>query len=198
MPVRRIGRNPFTHVDVQVEQVADDVAILGLVESVEGLRAPRVRVRLRSPVELVLQPLPERVVRRLVRSRSRLRRHGADAQLSHDLFPHVRMLGDVVDVDVIEREPDGAQLGHEQRPRLVGPAHEVSVVAGDAIAIEEGPLRGDGRGVCRPCLLLRACCYDLQEPSGHDGDCEPSDDERPDASVHRPASLWLPEMLATQ
>ena len=36
------------------------------------------------------------------------------------------MLGDVVDVDIIEREPDGTQLGHEQRPRLVGPVKELA------------------------------------------------------------------------
>ena len=107
----------------------------------ERLRASGIRVRCRRSVELIFEPPPEAVVGGLVRSGSRLGRHGADSQLADDVFPYFGVLANVVDVDVVERQPNRAQLRHEQRPGLVRAVYEITVVTGDAILVDESPLR---------------------------------------------------------
>ena len=144
-PIRRVGGNPLADVDVEVEEVADDVAVLGLVQPVEREGSARIRLRLGRRVQLVLEPTPEPVVGGLVGARARLRGHGPDAQLPHDGLPDLGVLGDVVDIDRVERQPHRAELRNEHRPRLVGARHDRAVVAGDAVPVEERPLGRDRR-----------------------------------------------------
>ena len=150
--VRSVRGNPLADVDLQIEQIANDVAVLGLVEAVKRLGATWIRLGFGGPIQLVLEPPPESVIRRLVGPRTRLRRHGADPQLPHHALPDLGILGDVVDVDGIERQPHRAQLRHEPRLRLAGTVHERAVVARDAIPVDQRPLRRDRRRRLRPGL----------------------------------------------
>ena len=143
VPVGRIRRNERFDVDFQIQQVADDVAVLRLVEAVEGLRAARVRTRRGDAVQLVLEPAAEAVVGLLVGTGPRLRRHRADAQLADDLFPELGLLGQVVDVRGVEGQAHEAQLLGHHAPAVAG--DDALVVAGDAVPVEKRPLRGHGR-----------------------------------------------------
>ena len=129
-----VGRQQLRDVDLQVEEIAYGAVVLGPVEPVERLGAPRVRIVGRGPVELGLQPADETVVGRRIRPRTRQRRHRAGAQLADHGFPDVRRAGDPGHVVGIEREVGGAQP---------------LVVAGDAVAVEEDPLPAVGGRILR-------------------------------------------------
>ena len=108
------------------EQVADRVLIFGSIQAMERFGPAGIRAGGRGAIELGLQPRREPVVGGLVRPRPAGRRHEAGAKLPHDLFPDVRVGADIRHVQRVEREPGRLQL---------------LVVAGDAVAIEDGALR---------------------------------------------------------
>ena len=142
--VRRVGRNERVDVDLQVEQVADDVAVLRLVQAVEGLRTAGIRTCLGNAVQLVLEPAAEAVVGLLVGAGAGLRRHRSDAQLADHFLPQLGVLSHIVDVRGIEGQTDEAQLlGHHA---AAAAGDHAFVVAGDAVPVEQRPLRGHGRG----------------------------------------------------
>ena len=118
-------------VDIESQQVADGVLVLGAVEAPERLRAARIRILLRRGVQRCLQPLEHGLARLGGRLRPVGRRHGAGAQLLHHRFPCHGPFGDVQSVYLLETEPRGL---------------EAVVVAGHAVAVEQLPaVRGAGR-----------------------------------------------------
>ena len=120
---RLVGGQQLGDLDVEVQQVADRVAVLGAVQAVERLRAAGVRVRRGGGVELALEPARERQARLGRRARLADGRHHAGAQLADDLFPLGRVRRD---------------LGERQRLQAqVGRALDV-VVAARAIAADGG------------------------------------------------------------
>ena len=49
--------------------------------------------------------------------------------------------GDVVDIDVVQRQPHGSKLRDQQGPRLAGVVDVVPVVTGDTVLVDQCPLR---------------------------------------------------------
>ena len=125
-----VGWQQLRDVDLQVEEVAHGMVVLGPVQPVERLGAPGIRIGGRRPIELGLQPADEAVVGRRVRPRARQRRHRAGAQLADHGLPDVRRIGDPAHVVRVERQARRAQP---------------LVVAGDAVAVEERALPTAGR-----------------------------------------------------
>ena len=127
--VRLVGRQQLLGVDLQRQQVADGVAVLEAVQAVIG-DAARIRVGGGVAVELGLQPGNERVeLRRLGTAASR-GRHRAAAQLADHLLPDLGARADAGHVGRVEQQVGGPQP---------------IVVAGDAVAVEEGARIGRGR-----------------------------------------------------
>ena len=125
-----VGGQQRGHVDVEVEQVADGVAVLGGVEAPQRRAPPGVGMGGGGPVELGLE-IRDQPARRLpVRSRPARRRHHAGAQLADDLLPDVRVVAHAVEIEIVEGQP--------RRPQGV-------VVAGHAVAVEQRALRPGGR-----------------------------------------------------
>ena len=116
-----IGRQQVHDVDLQVEQIAHGVAVLGAVQAVDRL-VSRVRrgqcLRVDPPLERGREPLQCG----LVGSRHAHRRHHAAAQLHDHLFPDVRVAGGRRRVEPLERQPAGQGAG---------------IVAGDAVPLDE-------------------------------------------------------------
>ena len=106
-PSRRIvWRQQCADVDVEREDIADDVAVLGAVQAVER-RGARIQSACGSRVERGFESGRERLPCRRRRLRSAVRRHDPRAQLAHDLLPHLGVTVDVQQVDCVEREPPG-------------------------------------------------------------------------------------------
>ena len=146
-----VSRQEVGDVDIEVQQVPDDVVVLGPAESVQRLGATGVRVGDRRAVKLGLEPGPQRVVGRLVWPGARLRRHGAGSQLADHLLPDLGRAGDVGEVESCQRESPGA---------------EPVVVAGDAVLVKQRALgcHSDGRGTGLPSGGARGCaCGTRQE-----------------------------------
>ena len=130
---RIIGGQEFRGVDLHPEEIANDVLILGPIETVNPGRR---QVGDRVAVQLVFHPRDEPVERRLVGPRRAKRRHHPGAQLHGDLLGHVRMVGQAREVELVQRQTAGLQ------PRVVTP---------DAVLVEHRPLGGRvhrRRGAC--------------------------------------------------
>ena len=125
--VRIVRGKQGRDVDVDSEQIANRVLILRPVETMERLGAARLWSGGRGAIELGLEIRNERRRPGAVRPRPSRRRHGARPKLPDHLFPHMGAGVHARQVRRVEGEPGGLQ------PR---------VVAGDAIAIEEGAVRG--------------------------------------------------------
>ena len=124
-----VGGQEGRDVDLDLEQVAHRVAVLGPVQAVERLGAAHPRIGGGGPVERRLEePTRARASPRSGRGPPG-GRHRADPQLADHVLPDDRIARDVGQVRRVEREPRGAQ------PR---------VVADDAVAVEHRPVR---RGV---------------------------------------------------
>ena len=121
-----VGRQQLPAVDLQREQIADRVGVLGAVEAVDRLGA-RVRIRPRGRVDLVFHPVDEPDVGRVVGPRAPRGRHLAGAELADDLLPGLRPRADVHQVERFQ--------GQSRRPQPVA-------VAGGAVAVQEGPELG--------------------------------------------------------
>ncbi len=137
---RAVGRQQLRDVDIQVEEVAHGVVILGPVQPVERLGAAGVGVGRGVPVQLGLQPADEPVVARRVRPRSRRRRHGPGPQLPDHRLPHRGRRRHRRHVVLVEGQPC--------RPHA-------AVVAGHAVAVQQLPLPAGGRAGLLPCLRGR-------------------------------------------
>ena len=137
-PVGRVvGRQQRGRVDLQRQQVANGVGVLGAIQPVHELAA-RIGTRGGGPVQRGAQPADQPLTGGAVGLRNALRRHHAHAHLADHLLPDVRCLGRLGEIQAFERQPAG--LG-------------ASVMAGDA-----GPLDGGavGRSGCDRVLCRRA------------------------------------------
>ena len=123
---RVVGGQQRGHVDVEVEQVADGVAVLGAVEAPQRGAPPGVGVGGGGPVELGLEVRDEPARRLAVRPRPARRRHHARPQLADDLLPDIRVVPHALEIEVVEGQPRRAQG---------------VVVAGHAVAVEQRALR---------------------------------------------------------
>ena len=90
-------------VDAQPEQVFDGVGVLGAIESMER-DAARDSGSPRRPGRAVLEPRDQGVDRRLLRAAHAGRRHHAAAQLANRLFPDVRVVGQLREIQRVERD----------------------------------------------------------------------------------------------
>ena len=122
------------HVDVQIEQVADGVAVLGAVQAPERLGPPRVRGGGGAGVERGLDVREQALVGGGLGTRRPSRGHGAGPELADHPLPHLGVPGHVVEGRRLERQPA------LQRP---------VVVAGQTVPVDERLLRAArlGRGV---------------------------------------------------
>ena len=170
-----VGRDQRRGIDVERQQIADCVLILGAVEAVQRLRAPRVGLRRRHAIDLRLQPGSEPVADGRVRARSSGGRHGAGPELPDHLLPDVgpgRHVG---------------KIGGPERNRDRTAGGEPLVVARDAVPLEQRLVPGDGRRLLRGRFLPRA-------GRGHGGEpdrpsCHPDAEQHGSASHHGPF-LW--------
>ena len=120
---RIVGRQQRANVDLEREEIPHGVRVLGAVQPMDD-RPSGIRVRRAVRVERRLDPTGDRVIRRPIRPRQPDRRHRAAAQPRGDFFQGARILGDVIEIEGIEREIRGRAL---------------LVVAADAVAIERRP-----------------------------------------------------------
>ena len=91
-------------VDVERQQVADGVLVLGAVQPAEGVGPAGIGVRRGGAVERGLERRDDGLVRRLVRPRLADGRHLPRAQLPDDLLPGDGVRGDVARHDRLERQ----------------------------------------------------------------------------------------------
>ncbi len=130
-PVGRVvGRQQRGRVDLQRQQVADGVGVLGAVEPVHELAA-RIGTRGGGPVQRGAQPADQPLARGAVGLRNALRRHHAHAHLADHLLPDVRCLGRLGEIQAFERQTAGLGAG---------------VMAGDAVLLDGGAVGRSGRG----------------------------------------------------
>ena len=138
-PVRLVVRRQRVDVDVEPQQIADGVAILGAVHAVQQ-RTSGVGIGGGRAVQRGLQPGGEAFVGRVVGPRPAGWRHRAAAELPDDLLPDLDRVARLGQVDRLEHQPRGLQ------PR---------VVAGGAVALQHprivgvtlgSRLPGGGRG----------------------------------------------------
>ena len=129
-PVARlVRRQQRPLVDVQRQQIADRVAVLGAVQAMDR-RPAGIRIVGGGAVEGRFQRGGGRVVGAGVRPRPARRGHGPRAQLAHDLLPGLDFPGNparVLGVDGLQGQPG--------LPRAV-------VVARHAVAIQQRPWSG--------------------------------------------------------
>ena len=144
-----VARQERRHVDLEGQQVADGVAVLGPVQAAEGVRAARIRVGGGRGVERRLEVRDHAAVVGGVGPGARPGRHRAGPQLADDLLPQLGMAGDVGDVDAFERQAAGL---------------EPVVVTGDAVAVEQGLLVGRSLPSRRRCGPLRGRRGDRYQP----------------------------------
>ena len=107
--------------DVEREQIADGVLILGTIQAMEALGAPGIGVRGGGAIELAFEPADERIVGGFVGTRPPRRRHDAGAQLANDFLPHRRVRADLREIERVERQTASLQA---------------IVVAADAVPLE--------------------------------------------------------------
>jgi hypothetical protein len=95
-------------VDVEIEQIANRVAVLGAVQAMNRFVAG-IGSGERRAIERLLQVHRDALDRRLIGARHALRRHHPAAQLEHDLLPDLRMRSRVGQLQALEREAAGLQ-----------------------------------------------------------------------------------------
>jgi hypothetical protein len=105
-PIRGVvAGEPGGHIDVEREQVADGMLILGTIQPVEGRRTTRVRVGRSRLVQSTLERSNQVDVGRFIGSLGADRWHRAGLQFSQYLFPHLGIGARVGRVDPVQREP---------------------------------------------------------------------------------------------
>ena len=128
-----VRRQECRHVDVERQEVANGVGVLGAVEAVEGLRAPRIRVRGGVAVDLAFEPPGQSVVGGDAGTRPAHRWHRPRPELRDDLLPELGVRPHLRQIQRVERQAGGQQA---------------VVVAGDAVAPDR-LLQKLGVGFCR-------------------------------------------------
>ena len=135
---RGVARQQSRGIDLQREQVADRVVVLGAVQPAEGLRAARIGRLGSDAVEFRLEGRECLDIGAVVRAAPARRRHLPRAQLAGHLLP-----GRAVAAGVL------LDQGVEFKARRL----EAAVVAAQAVARDEDAVRRVGverRGGCRP------------------------------------------------
>ena len=121
-----VYRQPFSRFEVDVQKIADGVAVFGAVQPMHR-RAARVRVVHRRAIQIRFKERRECLGGRGVRSGANgQRRHFAGADLSYHPFPDLRVAGDIRQRQALQREPSRFQP---------------IVVAADAILVDDGGVR---------------------------------------------------------
>ena len=123
-----VGGQVSGGIDIEREQVVDGVRVFGPVDAVDAGRG-EFRFGGGSAVELILQSDGQRFVCGGRGTRKALRRHHAGAKFANDFFPRLGLVADMGEIHFVELKTGGFEL---------------LVVAGDAVLIEDGALRGQG------------------------------------------------------
>ena len=137
---RVVAGQQGVHVDVEGQEVADGVAVLGAIQAPERLRPPRVRRCVGAGVERGLDVREQPLVGGRLGPRRPRRGHGPGPELADYPLPHLGVAGHVVEGRRLERQ------SALQRP---------VVVAAEAVAVDERLLRAarlgaHGSGLCEP------------------------------------------------
>ena len=159
MDVGVVSRQQRPRIDLEAEQVADGVDVLGPIQTMDCGPAGIGMCRRRA-VERGLQPGRELGPGRRIGPRSPGGRHRAGAQLAHHLLPHFRAPADVGEVGGVELEPGGPQT---------------RVVTGDAVSVEERALPGRRR---LPVRSRRTGCLQARIAAAADRDTAADDESR--------------------
>ena len=165
--VRLVGQQERSTVDLECEQVADRVRILGPVQPVD--RNPsRIGPGRTRRVECGLERGGRGAVGGLIRPRPSRRWHLTRAKFARDFFPRLRGIADVRDIHLVEQQPGGLQ------PR---------VVAGDAVLIEDRARGG-----------RRRSSLSVQVTDAH---CRQPEPDQEDGFLHAPHSLTQTRRMST-
>ena len=137
-----VDRQPLARPDVDREQIADGVAVLGAIQPVHR-RAPRIRVGHRRAIDRLFQIGRELARDAGIRPRADgRRRHLTRSQFPRNFFPDVRVFRNARQFEGLQGKP--ARL-------------EPVVVAGDAVGADQaGVVRRGRRGRRRRSGLLRS------------------------------------------
>ena len=104
-----VNRQQRGDVDVEPQQVANGVLVLGPIETMNAAGPAGIHVARGGGVEFGLQPGHERVERRLIRPRTTRRRHRPHSKFQEHLLPHFGLSAHVRHVESVEGEASGAQ-----------------------------------------------------------------------------------------
>jgi hypothetical protein len=126
-----VGRKQRRRVDVQVEEIANGVGVLGPVEPPQDGPSGTGLARGRT-IQVRLEGRDQSVVDCVGGPRHAQRRHGASPQFAHDSLPDVGAASDVPHVEPVQRQPTRLHAG---------------VVAGNAVALEHGLMCAGGHGL---------------------------------------------------
>ena len=119
---RLVARQQSRDVDVEAEQIANGVVVLGAIETMHGGGATRIGTRGPRAVKFGFELGGETIVGRRIRARHARRRHRTGAQLRHDFFPDLRTRRRICGIQRVERKARG---------------EETLVVTGDAVLGED-------------------------------------------------------------
>jgi hypothetical protein len=125
-----VRREERARIDLQPQQIADRVDVLGAIQPMHG-NAAGIRTQGGGAIQRRLDERRQRRIRRFVGTRRRGRGHLVGAKLVRHLFPYLGPIGRSLDVERVQRQAAGLQS---------------FVMAGDAVFAESGP---GGRGGCR-------------------------------------------------
>jgi hypothetical protein len=114
-----VGRQQLCDVDLQIEQIANRVAIFGAIQSMDWFMA-RIGTANRLLVERRLETRDKAVEGGRVRTRHALRRHHAATDFANDLFPELRLSGCISGVQTLEDED------HRSSPARYGTSRSTS------------------------------------------------------------------------
>ena len=117
-----VCRKQLRGINLDIQQVADRILVLGAIEPVDRFRPAGIGPRCRYAIDLAFQPARDTVIGRDVRSGTSRRRHGPRSKLPYDLFPRVRLRRHVRQAEPVKRK--------------VG-SPELLIVAGEAVLLED-------------------------------------------------------------
>ena len=159
MDVGVVSRQQRPRVDLEAEQVADGVDVLGPIQTMDR-RPAGIGTCRRLAIERGFQPGRELGPALRIGPRSPGGRHRVGAQLAYHLLPHFRAPADIGEVGGVELEPGGSKT---------------RVVTGDAVSVEERALCGRRR---LPVRSRRTGCPEAQIAASADRDTTADDESR--------------------
>ena len=107
---RRIARQERCGIDLQLQQIANRIAIFGAIESTECVCAARIGSAGGKPVESCFQRFQCGSMNHFIGLPRALRRHLVSAKLADDLFPRFPVIAQRLRVQRVESEPAGFRL----------------------------------------------------------------------------------------